>query len=319
MRPPTAYRELNQAEKNIARDVFRNTIPYGNVYVTDGLGGYDRPFTIPAPRGRGPWDWDDTDYWIDVAVGFAQGPVGDVVDKLKNFFGSKPAGKYLLNVGNAYAGMAGSEQGRELLIHELTHVWQGEHSLWEWSFVIRSGWCQVSKGDAAYDYDATALHDSKWGDFNVEQQAQIVEHWYTNGRLVGDPRFRLYYTGVLGGDWTEYVRRFDPTLGVEITPVPGAPLNVPEGYFAVKPDPYVLPILQPRYGIKDEAGARGQIQKLEETFRKLRDVPQFYDIPDLIRRLEVRRGGDKLSEYFSDNLQPAARGRLLDILRRKVP
>ncbi|MBI3408202.1 MAG: hypothetical protein HY040_07585 [Planctomycetes bacterium] len=315
MRAPTAFRHLSGAERDIAKEAFKDTIRYENVLVTNGLGGYDRPFTVPAP---GP-NWDDLDYWKDVAVRYALGPVGGVVDNLKRLFGSKPPAKFLLNVGDGFAGMAASKNDKAVLIHELTHVWQGEHSGWAWSFVFKSAWHQMIKGDDAYSYALDTLPDGKWGDFNVEQQAEIVEHWYINGKLESDPRFRFIVTEIWDEDWTKYdpVRKY----GMVITPVPGGRHDfVPWGDEGPLrwPDSYVLPILQPRYNLILPGSWVGQIQKMEEIFRGIRARSRASDIQDLIRRLEFRRSGDKLSEYFHDNLHHAVRAHLLDILRGKA-
>ena len=59
-----------------------------------------------------------------------------------------------------------------VFIHEMTHVWQYFHG----SYVkLSSIWAQTL-GDG---YTVTA--GKAWNDFNVEQQATIVENWYAGG------------------------------------------------------------------------------------------------------------------------------------------
>jgi len=95
---------------------------------------------------------------------------------------------YVLFVGDGHYGMSSLPADKALLIHELVHVWQGEHSRWRWTFMAESGWSQLCHGDAAYHYDPTKLKD--WDSYNPEQQAQIVEGWYVDGTSVAyeEPR-----------------------------------------------------------------------------------------------------------------------------------
>src|SRR5262249_944004 len=82
----------------------------------------------------------------------------------------------------AYADM--SHGYRDLLIHELTHVWQYYH---DYDVIIPSAWAQLRNGASAYTYD---LHSKDcWNDFNVEQQAKIVEKWFTAGLSASDLRY----------------------------------------------------------------------------------------------------------------------------------
>jgi len=145
MRRPRNFRHLATKEIEIAKSVFQKTIPYSRVIISDGLGYDDRKFTVPE------------------AV----------------------SGNYILHVGDGYYGMSRLPEDKALLIHELVHVWQGEHASWRWSYVFRSGWHQA-KGDA-YKYDINNLQS--WSSYNPEQQAQIVEDWFTLGMSESDARF----------------------------------------------------------------------------------------------------------------------------------
>lgn len=103
--------------------------------------------------------------------------------------------RYILNLGDTYA-MTVRDEDKALLIHELTHVWQGEHGDWRGDYVFQSVWHQAKKGNKAYKYDPD--HLGRWTQYNPEQQASLVEDWYKVLRDDGpaaaerDPRFRPY-------------------------------------------------------------------------------------------------------------------------------
>ncbi len=146
VRRPHNFRHLAAGEKAIAYKVFEGSIPYSRVLVSDGLGYNGRPFTLPE---------------------FTH---------------------YVLHVGDGYYGMSSPNRLKDqgLLIHELVHVWQGEHSRWRGTYAIESLWAQ-RHGDDAYTYDPAKLKD--WDSYNPEQQAQIVEDWFTAGSLESDTRY----------------------------------------------------------------------------------------------------------------------------------
>jgi hypothetical protein len=98
-----------------------------------------------------------------------------------------PAGPfYRLHLGQQRFDNPGSDL--PTLIHELVHVWQGHHHFVTWGYVVDSVLHQGIaglRGGSAYRYEL----GRPWGMYNVEQQAQIVEDWYVNGRQQSDPRF----------------------------------------------------------------------------------------------------------------------------------
>jgi hypothetical protein len=249
---------------------------------------------MPVPFG------DDLE-WVKWAW-----PIGGIgLVRIKSLLFSKPSARYMLHVGDEYSSMALNDYGKTLLIHELVHVWQGEHAGLKWSFMIESGWHQFKHEHLGapdpYDYDPDKLESSKWKDYNVEQQASIVEHWFENGMKLDDPRYRFIVENIRG-------ERLMP----HIKPLPAATLKVvPRGW---SPDPELIPILQQRFRLEDEKGWRGRLKKLEEFFRKLGP----YGASDLIDRLKIRKRGDKVSEYFHDHLATAERARLLAILRQRL-
>ena len=91
---------------------------------------------------------------------------------------------------------------RDTFIHEMTHVWQFYHGYW---VNIRALWAMtIGKG-----YSYTLNSDDAWDDFNVEQQAQIVEDWFANGMSPNDDRFvfidKIIRPGVEGGFWSSII------------------------------------------------------------------------------------------------------------------
>lgn len=161
-------RGLNGAERDLAYSVFGPSLDPASVELTNlaGLGG--RAFTAPG------------------------------VD-----------GKIYLNLGSAHAnplGVSGSyERPGQLLIHELTHAWQIQHSaflpgLMCSGMVNQAGFLM---GDNVYDYGGPGR---AWSDYNAEQQAAIVDQWYgATGRNVlyqpmdqQSPLYRYVYGDVLG-------------------------------------------------------------------------------------------------------------------------
>lgn len=109
-----------------------------------------------------------------------------------------------------------SDYTRSTLIHELTHVWQGEHGVTAVAYVGQSGWAQLKHGirdilkkerwegwdthrNTAYEYDAHHL-GRQWNSFNVEQQGNIVQHWYERGMSPHDPRYPYIVYNILRGD-----------------------------------------------------------------------------------------------------------------------
>lgn len=69
------------------------------------------------------------------------------------------------------------------LIHELTHVWQFQHM--GWAYLWQAIHAQITLGSKVYDYGGwEGLREKReqgWTlfDFNVEQQATIIQDYYT--------------------------------------------------------------------------------------------------------------------------------------------
>ena len=158
---PTKIRVMNTPEYEIVSRVFGNTLPYKiRIWVTNAAGVDGRAFTIPTSL--------ITTILTIPVTGFFGGVVGGYVSSALNL-------AYLINVGDKYDTLSSDDQ--RLLVHETAHVWQGKNSTFSQSYVYNSIINQHFKGEGAYDYAAGA----NWSDYNVEQQAHIVEDWFVNG------------------------------------------------------------------------------------------------------------------------------------------
>lgn len=86
---------------------------------------------------------------------------------------------YLLNVGPAYPSLTADDKRKRLLIHELTHVWQAQHLVpITMNSAVHQTLSAINNGgdvSAAYSYTV----GKSWGQYNIEQQASIVAHWFT--------------------------------------------------------------------------------------------------------------------------------------------
>ena len=162
-------RPLNDAEIALGKKVFGDNLPYGDVILTNLAGGGGRAFTCPGADGKIyiniGWRYDD--------------PIGSV-DK------SYP--------------VAG-----QLLIHEMTHVWQIQKGDFIPGFMCSSFVNQANNsfGDSVYKYGDAG---PDWDDgFNLEQQASIVDDWFaarTNSRDYrpmdqGSPYYRYIWEDIL--------------------------------------------------------------------------------------------------------------------------
>jgi hypothetical protein len=155
-------RPLRGPELALARTVFQGFLPYDDVLIGDHTGLQGAPWT----------------QWAS--------------------FNKAMTEKYILHLGLAGFADASSSATtsygviRETFIHELTHVWQGSHSFIHGLYQARSLACQAwalittFDRDNAYQYAAGA----EWSSYNVEQQASIVEDWFSNGSRTSDPLYR---------------------------------------------------------------------------------------------------------------------------------
>jgi hypothetical protein len=159
MREVTRVRFLKFDEVAEAMRVYRFTVRYAEIAISDALGYADREFTVPTSL--------------------------PLTDRF-NITGFEPDAKWVIHAGDAFYGFLKSSYNRTVLIHELMHVWQGLRSSEPWHVAAKSGMAQLTSIDA-YDYDEHQW--LKWRMYNPEQQAQIVQHWYYRNMQTSDPRY----------------------------------------------------------------------------------------------------------------------------------
>lgn len=160
-----ATRSLSSSEELFARQVFSGSIAYYNVRVRNDLGLGDRPWTSPPSIAISPY--------------------------------------YVLHVGpNYYSNLLSSSNRKRLLIHELAHVWQGQHGVPQ-GYVLNSAYHQsisaiANGGDVAPAYSYTT--GSPWWQYNCEQQASIVEDWYGAGMSSSNSRYTYIVNNIRPGN-----------------------------------------------------------------------------------------------------------------------
>lgn len=111
-------------------------------------------------------------------------------------------GRYEIYMGeSAFDPRASTKNFKDTLIHEMTHVWQGHHHWYGVTGVwLSSIKCQVCRQGNAYLYGEGNLGRKEWGDFGMEEQAQIVEDWYTLKMSTTDPRFQYIRDNIRKGE-----------------------------------------------------------------------------------------------------------------------
>ena len=166
-----ASRPLKNSEIEFARQVFADQLPYNKVHIA----GY----YLPGNQG--------------VAVTLASVSSIIPVSALRHY--TIYFGPQVFSDGADRPGV------RDTFIHELTHVWQGYHSALGWEYMVNSmisqGHAMLLQGDRnkAYDYRPGAA----WDDYNVEQQALLVQDWYLNGMREDDERFTYIVKHIRAG------------------------------------------------------------------------------------------------------------------------
>lgn len=166
----STLRNLRSDEISEAKKVFRETIQYNKVFIQQHNGG-----AMTYAYNKGVWDWYYVIFWN--ANVFSQGAV---------------------NAGES-----------RTFIHEMVHVWQGHYGTYPREYMIKSGAAQTSgvfedvweKGakelvkrvwnngpinawhsyrNRAYAFSMNQMGVNNFNDFNVEQQAGIIESWYAS-------------------------------------------------------------------------------------------------------------------------------------------
>lgn len=177
---PTKFRLMSSDEYRIVTRVMGDTLPFRQrIIITDACGVDGRAFTIPTSLismiGMVP-----TTFLAALPIGY----LSSVINLA-----------YLINVGSScYSKLATTE--KSLLVHETMHVWQGKNSTFSLSYVFNSVINQCFSGSGAYTYTL----GKAWSDYNVEQQASIVEDWYDRGESTSDSAYTYISNHVRKGD-----------------------------------------------------------------------------------------------------------------------
>lgn len=166
-----ASRKLNKSEIEFARQVFEDKLPYKKVHLAS--------YYLPGNQG--------------VAVTLASVASLVPVRALRSY--TIYFGPEVFNDG------ADRPDVGATFIHELTHVWQGHHRRVAWEYMVESmiaqGHAIIKEGDRnkAYEYKP----GEPWDDYNVEQQALLVQDWYRNGMRTDDERFTYIVNHIRAG------------------------------------------------------------------------------------------------------------------------
>lgn len=153
-------RSLSSAEVEAANSVFQYSVGLGMVRLASDTGLGGRPWCSPPGWGG--------------------------------------SGFFQLHVGQEAFDSDLSEWGT--FIHELTHVWQGQHNIPFW-YMISSGCSQavstLSTGSHGSAYSVG--EETQWYNYNSEQQGTIVAGWFHAGLSPWDWRFRYISTNIRPG------------------------------------------------------------------------------------------------------------------------
>jgi hypothetical protein len=146
---PDIYRErlLTLAERELARKVFAGSLPLAGVWLSNRTGSADRQYVVAHPARPGSW---------------------------------------VIHGGATMDADATQPAVDEVLMHELTHVWQSAHGPNTTDYLARwlHEWATVGDQQA---YNCQP--GQPWASYGVEQQASIVADWYSGGMNEADALF----------------------------------------------------------------------------------------------------------------------------------
>jgi len=168
--PPRQVRWLTSDEWRIVSGVFGRTLPFRQrVFLTDAAGADRRAFAIPTSAISGG---------VFTALGALRGPVGMALTGSIQWATSAVNTGYIIGVGPARFGDMTQHPG--LLVHEMTHVWQGRNRTFALSYALEAAFHQCRQEFGGPDPYAFTP-GNPWASYNPEQQASIVEAWFGNG------------------------------------------------------------------------------------------------------------------------------------------
>jgi hypothetical protein len=180
LQPPTKIRTISAIEYHIVSGVFGATLPYSaRILITNAAGLNGRPFTIPTSL-------------VSSVLGL--NPALFIPTAIAGYLGSVINLAYLINVGASYNTLGTKDRG--LLVHETAHVWQGKNSTLAMTYVFSSLLNQCMHGVHAYSYTV----GQPWKSYNAEQQASIIEDWFSQGQPKTGPLYPYIVNHVQKGD-----------------------------------------------------------------------------------------------------------------------
>jgi hypothetical protein len=172
-----AFRSLRQTERALLVKVYGASVPLDRIVICSIIGISNRPLTLPGS--------------MLAAKSFMLPGIGPALSIYALIRGL--ADKYVLCLG-----MEGYNRGLSMpfdtvragqtLVHETMHVWQGDTGAWPWGYVYDSVISQCTCGIRGIDA-YSAIAGQQFHEYNVEQQARLVENWFcgagTDGRRAG--------------------------------------------------------------------------------------------------------------------------------------
>jgi hypothetical protein len=137
-----------------------------------------------------------------VTVCNASGPNGNC------FAAPGPTGNYLIGANQWFDSLVADDTSKHTLIHELTHVWQMEHTPFK-SFIscdaiITSIDVQTQDSTKVYFDYYFYVPGKPWDSYNTEQQAQIVADWWVATQY-GEKSQDVSYTIAFGTQNEDYI------------------------------------------------------------------------------------------------------------------
>ena len=158
---------MTRKEKALARKVFKSTLPYGTIWLSNASGLGRRACTLPHPLHAGG-------YVIHI------GP------------------EIFRDATNASV-LAFNQRADGVFIHELTHVWQGCHSRNPLDYIVDSLYHQISEGARAFDVNDADIGVLPWRKLRAEQQASVVQAWFVRGMSKTAPAFKYIRDNIRTG------------------------------------------------------------------------------------------------------------------------
>lgn len=182
-------RGLRWNERDILHGVYGSSLPrMNNLLIVSLAGASGRPFTIPASFVSG--------------VANLILPGSQTLMILLVALAAKRGECYFMFMGNrgfndAVGGYSDDERPGQTLVHEACHAWQGFQGAFTWAYIFDSTFNQCLKGQGAYDIPSHPT--AQWMAFGAEQQAQIVDMWFTNWEHSSDPYYPYIKSNVRPG------------------------------------------------------------------------------------------------------------------------